>query len=129
MRKRMLILAALILTSTNVRAEWLRVGETEEADSYADARTIERTGSMARIRVLSDYLTRQEWSGYKFRSSQAVVEFDCNQSRSRVIEEHGYTEQMATGTVTYTIQGPRPWRPYSAGTIGEIRRNLACGKR
>jgi len=128
MRIVLLAMAFLASSSAGAFAEWRRTGESTAAVSYADPNTIVRTGSMSRMWTMSDYHELQTWSGYTFLSSKAEAEYDCAQPRWRIIVEYGYTGHKATGTTTYTVQGPRPWQSVSAGSIAEIRRNLACGR-
>jgi hypothetical protein len=126
---RILFLIAVLLAAgvTQASAAWKRIGETSDAQSYADFSTIERTGSTARVTVMSDYHDEQSWNGFSFFSSWAMFEYDCETPRSRVIQEHGFTGHMATGTITYKIEAPRQWQPVNKGTISETRRDLACG--
>ena len=126
-----LFLLLLIVTSTTASADWEKIKRPTETatEKFIDTKTIRQTGpmnTMRRVWELSNLATR---SSSKVLSIKALMEYDCKDRRTRVIDEITFSEHGAQGdnlTATGNDGKPGLWTGLSKGSISEIIFNRVC---
>ena len=126
---KLLIAALLAVFSTNVLAEWTRVGGNDTKTTYADLSTIRKSGDRVKMWELLDFKVVQTVNGQRFLSSVIFAEYDCKEETSRVLAFNWYSKNIGAGEVVHnsgTLHGePQPVSPVS---IVNSLLKLACGK-
>jgi hypothetical protein len=127
---RLIFLTLLVLNSSVVYAEWVKVSDRDEAGKtvYVDPATIRRVSNLVKIWQFFDYKTVQTVGGTRFLSNKEEWEFDCVEGRSRSLGLKEYSGNMGSGTVVYTNSQVGKWLPVVPGSIGHIVWNVACQK-
>ena len=121
-----LLLAAM---STGALAEWVAIGNTDDSTAYADAATIRRSGSTAKMWNLSDYKTAQKLGpGKSYMSAKLQLEYDCREERARNLFLSYHSGNMGDGTLIDVVIETSRWLPLPPGSEGEALWKIACGK-
>lgn len=131
MKKYIVLTLMIVLFSSNVMAEWVRVGENNRSIAYADT-AIRRSGDTAIYWVLFDYKAVQEStrSGRRYLSEKSQREIDCQSERDRAIFFTWHSDQMGNGTIVYTGNKPTNWEPTSSpSSFASAFWMFVCGKK
>ncbi len=116
----------LLLLCGPVRAEWTGVGESDAVTSYADPASIVRDGNHARMWSLRDHKDFQRMVEIGYFSQKSRIEYDCVESRSRVLGLFLHAKKMGVGKVIYDDTLPHEWEPVTPDTMSEVLRKFAC---
>lgn len=122
-----LILAALLIVTGSVSAEWVEVASTDSTTFYIDPATIRKDGNMRKVWVMQDFKQRQKGGEM---STRARVEYDCKGERYRLLSLSVHPEPM-TGGETIASYGEDPrgvWQEIPPGTGGEALLKIVCAK-
>ena len=120
-----LIVALLLMTlAAPAWAEWVKMGETDEAVFYLDPATIKRTAHRRRVWALEDYKHRSKSGGLSRRSLQ---EYDCARERFRNLSLSEHTERMASGAVLAAGTPVIEWDYITPRTVGAAKMKVVCG--
>jgi hypothetical protein len=117
---------ALLLFSSPAWAAWNNIAETSNGTSYADPASIIRQADTATMWLLFDYKDFQRMVEVGYFSQKHQAEFDCKQTRYRVLTLLLHAEHMGLGKVIYADEAPHDWEDVEAGTLNETLRTLAC---
>ena len=128
--KRLLLLTFLALICEPAYAEWVKIGDGDEAGKtvYVDPATIRRNSNLIKMWQFHDYKTVQTVGGVRFLSAKEQWEFDCAEERSRVLALKEFSGNMGSGTVEYTNSQVGKWIPVMPGSTGRTVWTVACGK-
>jgi hypothetical protein len=128
--KRLLIFTLLLLSSAPAYAEWVKVGDGDEAGKtvYVDPATIRRNSNLVKMWQLYDYKTVQTVGGIRFLSAKEQWEFDCAEERSRVLALKEFSGNMGSGTMVDTNSQVGNWIPDTPGSTGRTVWTVACDK-
>lgn len=128
--KRLLIFTLLLLSSAPAYAEWVKVGDGDEAGKtvYVDPATIRRNSNLVKMWQLYDYKTVQTVGGIRFLSAKEQWEFDCAEERSRVLALKEFSGNMGSGTMVDTNSQVGNWIPVTPGSTGRTVWTVACDK-
>jgi hypothetical protein len=128
---RLLLIILLFLSSSPVYAEWLKVGDSDEAGKtvYVDPATIRRNRNLVTMWQFYDYKTVQTVAGIGFLTVKEQWEFDCAEERSRVLALTEFSGNMGSGTVVYSNSEVGKWQPVAPSSIGQLLWKFACGKK
>ena len=97
----------LLLLSNIAWSAWDAIYETKTAVHYIDQSTLEKKNEQFRhILMLQDLRNRGERGEL---SMQALMEYDCNLKRVRVLSATAYRGQMATGDISSKLSKPAEW--------------------
>ena len=127
--KRRILMLGLLLSCTFAHAEWAMVGRNEDLRLFVDRDALQRDGDVATISQLVDY-THAQWAGSMVvMSVRQLVEYDCQNRRTRTVAGAAYSEQMGNGRqVTAQRMPDAEWVPVPAeGTPNQLWR-IACGR-
>jgi len=126
MRKGILLLLAF--ASNSAAADWVAVGRSKPSILYADLTTIRKAGDMVKMSDLLDFKTTQVTQGYRYMSSLTTSEYDCKETRSRILYFSWHSEQMGEGQIVHMDLDPGGWGPVPPRSGVERLWKLACGK-
>lgn len=120
---RLLLIAVLILAANSVRAEWVKVAESSDADYFSDPATIRKNGDLRRIWEVENMKVPKE-----FVSARALQEYDCQEGAVRRLAYSDFSGRMATGTVLYSSDRPGPKRYVAPGSVNHALFTFACAQ-
>jgi hypothetical protein len=126
----MFIALLILLSSGPVYAEWKIVEKqyqpTDFETLYFDPETIHREGTRATLWQLTDL----KWnSTTRFLSFKTYKEFDCEQSRVRVLQVIEFSRQMGTGRSASGYIENGNWQPVGERSVNHMLWKAACVKR
>jgi hypothetical protein len=127
---RLLLFTLLVLSSEPAYAEWMKIGDGDEAGKtvYVDPATIRRNSNLVKMWQFYDYKTVQTVGGIRFLSAKEQWEFDCAEERSRVLALKEFSGNMGSGTMVDTNSQVGKWIPVMPGSIGHTVWTVACSK-
>lgn len=120
---RVVLALSLMLAAAPLRAEWLKVGETEAAVHYIDTATIHRNGNLRRVWTVQD-MRNADADGV--RSIRALEEYDCAQGRFRYLSLTAHSGPMAGGEVIAAHQLDDNWTARPPGTGPSAIERIVC---
>ena len=124
--KRTLLALLLALAMCAARAEWIRVGATEQANFYIDSELKNRAGSHVVIWALRDFPYSHLGAGGYFLSSKDELEIDCANQRLRRIFTSDHPRHMGGGDFVYSEHGPMSWNKVPTDSIMQRLVDVAC---
>ncbi len=124
-----LIMVLLVWTSPVV-AGWVAIEKPSQTAGletiYVDPEQIHRTGTHATLWQLTDL----KWnSTTRFLSLKTHKEFDCTNSRVRVLQVIEFSRQMGTGRSRSGYIENGNWQTIGEATLDRALGKVACGKR
>jgi len=124
------VLLAILLSavSGNVAAEWVPVHYDRGAITYADPTTVRRTGNYVEIEELTDFeKTRIGRDGSRYLSSVARIEYDCDESKFRLLSLRRTSGNMDQGEVVVDSTYTDEWAQVPARSESAAMKADACG--
>ena len=130
--KKVLVLL-LLMVSTNVFAEWLRLGEVDDGDStfYVDLETIKRKGNKVKMWDLSDSKTvKKTLGGKEYFSSLNRIEYDCEEETRRILDAYRYSGNMKNGGIVFSYPNVKDEaESIIPESLDDGLFKIACGKK
>lgn len=129
--KGLLVIALMILLNSGpVYARWEALEKQYQPTGletlYFDPETIHQEGTRATLWQLTDL----KWnSATRFLSFKTHKEFDCKQSRVRILQVVEFSRQMGTGKTAAGYIENGSWQPVEARSLNHALWKAACGKR
>jgi len=130
--RKSIAMTLLVLVSSNAAAEWLKVGTSAIAASYADQETIRRAGTLVKMWGLLDFTVAQQSPASRekhYLSEKTQVEFDCRKERARMLSYTLHSENMGRGNVVHSSSKPEKWESVPLGSAMAAARRFACRDR
>lgn len=126
----MFIALLILLNSVPVYARWEAIEKQYQPPGletlYFDPETIHHEGTRATLWQLTDL----KWnSTTRFLSFKTHKEFNCEQSRVRVLQVIEFSRQMGTGRSASGYIENGNWQPVEARSVNHALWKMACGKR
>lgn len=126
-----LILGLLLLvSSTNVMAEWTTVGSSDAKVFYTNSKSIRKVGDHIRMWSLTDNKTPEQIGSLPSHlSTKDLYEYDCNGERMMRLSTSLYSGSMGSGEVIFsnTVKDPE-WLYLQPESMGASQLDYACGK-
>ena len=124
------IVLLMLLSSGPVYARWEALEKQYQPTGlvtlYFDPETIHREGTRTTLWQLTDL----KWnSTTRFLSFKTHKEFDCEQSRVRVLQVIEFSRQMGTGRSASGYIESGNWQPVEERSVNHALWKAACGKR
>lgn len=132
--KKILIIIVLTFLSTNLAAEWTKMGEREEQGEsggytvYADLETLVQIKDEAKMWTLIDFQVEQEETGARFLSKKVRRKYDCQGKHVRVLAYKLYSWGMGRGELVRAYSQPQKWEQVQPGSMEEQEWKIACGQ-
>jgi hypothetical protein len=120
---RVLLALSLVLAAAPLRAEWLKVGETDAAVHYIDTATIRKDGNLRRVWTVQDM---KDGDRTGIRSIRALEEYDCKQERFRYLSLTAHAAPMAGGQVIAAQALDDNWTGRPPGTNPSVIERIVC---
>ena len=128
---RTLLFVLMISFSSTALADWERIGEASQSESqlYIDTESVKQTGPMAIMRRVWELKKYAIADNDMIKSVKRLAEYDCMDRQYRVLQELGFTDELATGEpvhVTGLDNPDRQWRSIQFGSAAEIIFDKLC---
>jgi len=111
-------------------AEWTLIYESPDSQSkyYANIFEINANKKFSKLRLwtIEDFNLVQEVASYKYLSVKSFTEFDCKNSKIRIMGYSLYEENMAKGEVIFSKGTPFEWQKINKNTMNEKYLDIAC---
>ena len=111
-------------------AEWTLIYESSDSRSkyYANLLDIKvnKKFSKSRLWTIEDFNLLREVASYKYLSVKSVTEFDCKNSKIRIMGYSLYEENMAKGEIIFSKGTPFEWQKINKNTMNEKYLDIAC---
>ena len=129
MHKAVLMLL-LAVVSANAMAKWVSVGQTEHETYYVNKATIHKSGNTVKMWSLIDYKAAQHTSdGELYLSSKSQTEYDCEDSRMRILKAIWSSGYMGTKYAVMSRSNKNEeWTQVVPDSPDALLRTIACGK-
>jgi hypothetical protein len=76
--------------------------------------------------TIADFNLLQEVASYKYLSVKSFTEFDCKNSKIRIMGYSLYEENMAKGEIILSRGTPFEWKEINKNTMNEKYLDIAC---
>lgn len=96
---------------------------------YGNRTALRKTGNTLTMWTLSDYTDESKIDGKVVLSLQSLVEYDCNNEKSRLLASTHHSEQMGKGDIIYSHSNIGMWMSVQPDFVGEKDWKFVCGKK
>lgn len=127
--KQLCVAVVLAVLTGNAAAEWALVSKNVEFLVYADRVTSQRTGSIVRMWVMYDQLSREIIEDRVYLSSEILNEYDCKKKQWRQIYVLKYSGHMGAGRLFPFHAPSAKWGSVRPSTTLEAEWAFACRKK
>jgi hypothetical protein len=115
-------------------ADWVNVADKAEKGLtvytvYVDPDSIRRNGDVVTLWALFDYMTIQSIVGGPWLSSKAQRQFDCAETRIRLLGYMTFTGNMGSGEPVFSNSDVSKWEPIAPDSIDRKLWEVACHKK
>ena len=111
-------------------AEWTLIYQSSDSKSkyYANLLDIKVDKKFSKLRLwtIEDFNLLQEVASYKYLSVKSFTEFDCKNSKIRIMGYSLYEENMAKGEIIFSKGTPFEWQKINKDTMNEKYLDIAC---
>lgn len=94
---------------------------------YINSTTITKKGNIAQMMSMVNFQTPQIRPNYRFQSQAELSEYDCKESKTRLLGFSRYSKKTGDGEVVFSDRTPSGWKKVVPGSAGEILFEFACG--
>lgn len=94
---------------------------------YVDGTSISKKGNIAQMISLINFQAPQIRPNYRFQSQAELSEYDCKESKSRLLSFSRYSKKMGEGEMVFSDKTPVNWKKVAPGSAGEVLFEFACG--
>ena len=123
---RCLLCSALMLVSAAGHADWVKAGETPEANFFVDLGSLEKDGSNRRFWELTDLKQRGKEGEMSMR---ARVLYDCQGQRARTLNLTVHAEAMASGKTLFVGgEDPQGWVAVAPKSMSGDKLRMVCAR-
>lgn len=128
---RTLLFVLLISVSVTALADWLPIEKASDLESqlYIDPDSVKQTGPMAIMRRIWELKNYAVADNDMVKSVKRLAEYDCMDRRYRVLQESGFSGDLAEGEPV-NLRGldnaDGQWRPIQSGSTAEIILDELC---
>lgn len=119
----------LVFASANALADWNWAIEDQGMGMtvYIDQVSISKKGDVAQMVSLINFQTPQIRPNYRFQSQAELSEYNCKESKSRLLSFSRYSKKMGEGEMVFSDKTPANWKKVAPGSAGEVLFEFACG--
>lgn len=121
----------LVLFGSSAIAEWTKVSNDvlRESEHYIDQYSVKQAGPMAIYRQVNVLSQEPGLMNQGIRSKLSVYEYDCMNTKLRVLETSGFSAAWAKGEkieVQPSSPSSRQWQDLPAHALGQVTFNMLC---
>jgi len=118
--------SALMLVSAAGHADWVKAGETPEANFFVDLGSLEKDGSNRRFWELTDLKQRGKEGEMSMR---ARVLYYCQGERARTLNLTVHAEAMASGKTLFVGgEDPQGWVAVAPKSMSGDKLRMVCAR-
>jgi hypothetical protein len=122
---RLLPLLLVVCCSASAKWELLEKEDFPPLHRFIDLDNVVKSGQLRRVWTVINY--SQEVAGTL--SIRTYTELDCQERKSRVLQEEPFSQHWATGVPTRNFgEYPMPWKFPAPNTTGHNLLKLVCSK-
>lgn len=116
---------ALASVASGAHAAWERITDVGDGEAvfYIDRATLQRKGPVVKVWELQDL---KNATPQGILSIKLLLEFDCGERRSRVVQGASYSANMAKGKPLETDKTPADWTYNAPGTAADLIDRAVC---
>ena len=118
------------ITPTLSFAEWTLIHNSSVTGSnyYANLNNIKPNKKFLKLRLwtIEDFSIVQEVADYKYLSVKSFSEFDCKNSKIRIMGYSLYEENMGKGEIIFSKGTPFEWQKINKNTMNDAYLKIAC---
>jgi hypothetical protein len=121
----------LVLVCTTAGAEWKKIanGNLQEPEQYIEMDSVMQTGPMAIYRQVNVLSQGGALLPKDISSKLSLYEYDCMNSKFRVLQTSAYSETWAAGDKV-VLQSPtqksKDWQDLPPQSLGQISLSMLC---
>ena len=120
------ILSGTLVLAAAVQADWVKAGESPEANFFVDLGSVEKDGSNRRFWELTDLKQRGKEGEMSLR---ARVLYDCQGQRARTLNLTVHAEPMATGKTLFVGgEDPQCWIAVAPKSVSADKLRMVCAR-
>ena len=136
------IIVLLSVLSSNAQAamatmeRWVVISSLSDgvSNSYVNSDSVIRNGNKVTMWDMLDFNVAQDAGGEKLLSAKKLQEYDCMESKTRILGFIMFSRNMGKGTVvsstsSYSEWFPRDWVPVDADSSNAALITFACGNK
>jgi len=128
-RKRLFLIALLVLSNGPAYAEWIELTHSDESTTvYYDPSAIRHKGDLVKLWVLYSFGHPETYRNDSYLSALQQEEYDCPEERVRILAQTGFAGDMRKGKIVYSESDEGKWKPVAPGTLHKRTWTLVCGK-
>lgn len=120
-----LILFTFFFSFSTLKADWIKLFSTNEADLYIDAKSIERKKNRIFYNQLVDYRKKRADEILSFKT---ISELDCDSLKVRDLNYGLFKKKMGEGNNIYKGNPSKQWKKYKKGTSAALLNKLLCDR-
>ena len=120
--------ALLAIASSPAMAEWVSVGDADNAEVFVDRSSIVHSGDNATMWSVYALKTPGSANGKAYVSLKRQDEFDCKGSRMRGVQISAHPQPMGEGPAVASEKGTAAWTAVTPDSLSEMLLKTACGK-
>lgn len=122
-------LVCATFTSTEARADWIKVDSYDAGTYYINSDEVKKTGYLRSFWSVLDYKSPQKTSrGLPYQSTRTHMEIECRQKTVHILSFSMHAGPMLTGQVVDTQGVMRDWQSIPPDTPLEKLHRLVCTK-
>jgi hypothetical protein len=122
---------AIVLMCTTAGAEWKKIanGNWQEPEQYIEMDSVKQTGPMAIYRQVNVLSQGGALLPKEVSSKVSLHEYDCMNSKFRVLQTSSYSETWAAGdkvVLPSPTQKSKDWQDLPPQSLGQITLSMLC---
>ena len=115
---------ALFLSITNVNAEWILVGESEDRLFYVDPSSFKKKNHIVKMWGVDNLKAPLT----KIQSIKHLGEYDCDDDTMRIVSTYGFSETFGKGKLIGSSDDSTKFIPILPESTQEVMWKIACNK-
>jgi hypothetical protein len=130
-----ILIVLLLPLSSNIFADWTKVGDGNNATAYVDFQTIKKKRKKVIIWSMLDFKVAQKDVGtdndnVKYLSTMSRDEHDCEEGTIRILDIYSFSGNMRKGDVIFSLSNVKD-KPESIlpGSLTEKLFKAACSSK
>ena len=121
----------IVLMCTTAGAEWKKIanGNWQEPEQYIEMDSVKQTGPMAIYRQVNVLSQGGALLPKEVSSKLSLHEYDCMNSKFRVVQTSAYSEAWAAGdkvVLPSPTQKSKDWQDLPPQSLGQITLSMLC---
>ncbi len=125
MKAYVLIFLTYFFSFSTLKADWIKLFSTNEADLYIDTKSIKRKKNRIFYNQLVDYREKRSDEVLSFKT---FSELDCDNLKIRDLNYGLFKKEMGMGKNIYKGNPSKKWKRYKKGTSANLLNKLLCDR-